>query len=73
MKIYFFIKYSDFSTEFFTNKTAAQLALIKEATTGSYQLPPNELKKCIISLFENKNENIYIPNIGWKIEDEVIE
>ena len=73
MKIYFFIKYSDFSTEFFTNKSAAQLALIKEATTGSHQLPPNELKNCLASLFENENEAMYIPNIGWIGEDEVIE
>lgn len=73
MKIYFFIKYSDFSSEFFTNKSAAQLALIKEATTGTNQLPPNELKNCIVSLFKNENETIYISNIGWIGEDEVIE
>ena len=68
MKIYSFTREIDRSTEYYMSKAAAQLALIKEATTGFHQLPADELKDCLISLFENGDD--YIVDIGWIEEDE---
>ena len=44
MKIYSFTRKIDYTTEFYLNKAAAQLALIKEATIGLRSLPADELK-----------------------------
>ena len=71
MKIYSFTRKIDYTTEFYLNKAAAQLALIKEATIGLRSLPADELKDALVSLFENDEDSII--DIGYIEEDEVIE
>ncbi len=71
MKIYSFTRKIDYTTEFYLNKSAAQLALIKEAATGFDSLPADELKEALVSLFENDDDSII--DIGYIEEDEVIE
>ena len=71
MKIYSFTRKIDYTTEFYLNKAAAQLALIKEATIGLRSLPADELKDALVSLFENDEDSIL--DIGYIEEDEAIE
>ena len=71
MKIYSFTRKIDYTTEFYLNKAAAQLALIKEATIGLRSLPADELKDALVSLFENDEDSII--DIGYIEEDEAIE
>lgn len=71
MKIYSFTKDIDCTTEFYMNKAAAQLALIKEAVLGFHSLEPDNLKDCLVSLFENDDDCIL--DVGYIEEDEVIE
>ena len=71
MKIYSFTRKIDYTTEFYLNKAAAQLALIKEATIGLRSLPADELKDALVSLFENDEDSII--DIGYIEEDEALE
>ena len=71
MKIYSFTRKIDYTTEFYLNKAAAQLALIKEATIGLRSLPADELKDALVSFFES-DDNCII-DIGYIEEDEAIE
>lgn len=71
MKIYSFTREIDCTTEFYSNKAAAQLALIKEAILGFHSLEPDDLKDCLVSLFENGDN--CITDIGWIEEDEIRE
>lgn len=71
MKIFSFTKEVECETDFFMNKASAQLALIKEATIGLHELPAQDLKDALVSLFEN-NDNC-IQGVGWIEEDETIE